>query len=211
MNETRPRVLLIIGSAKPVGSASEILGGYLCEQMARLGWDSETMRIVSRVGDPKRMAGLFDAADRADLIVLSFGLYMDSPPAPVIYLMEQLYRHRQARSMDTGALAAIVNCGMPEASAARNALPFVKQFARRASLAYRGGLSLGMSEMIDGKDLEDLGAMARHARAGFQQAAAALAKQEPIPEEAGELVARPFLPRWLFLWFGMRRWQNHEK
>jgi hypothetical protein len=210
MNETRPRVLLIIGSAKPVGSASEILGGYLCDQMSHLGWDSETMRVVSRVGDPKRMAGLFDAADRADLIVLSFGLYMDSPPAPVIYLMEQLYRHRRARSMESGALAAIVNCGMPEATAARNALPFVETFSDQASLTYRGGLSLGMSELIDGKDLDDLGAMARHARAGFQQAARDLANQEPIAEEAIERVARPFLPRWLFLWFGMRRWQNHE-
>jgi hypothetical protein len=211
MNEPERNVLLLIGSAKPVGSVSEILGGYLVKQMESRGYRGDTMRIVPRIEDEKRMQRLLEAAVEAETVVLSFGLYMDAPPAPVIRLLELWYRHRVARSIHTGRLVTVVNCGMPEADAARKALPFVQRFAQKASLHWAGGLFLGMSEMIDGRELQELGTMARHCRAGLDRSAEALAAGRDIPKQARDLVARPFVPRWLFLWFGMRRWQNHAQ
>jgi hypothetical protein len=208
MSDPERKALLLVGSAKPVGSGSEILGRYLADRLAQRHWHVEAMRIVSRLGAPKRTEAMLESAGQVDLVILSFGLYMDSPPAPVILLMEKLWRYRAARGIEGGRLAAIVNCGMPDASAAAGALPFVERFTQKARIHYAGGLAMGMSEMIAGRALEELGTMARRLRGALDQAGQALAEGKDIDPETAELFARPLVPRWLFLWLGMKRWQN---
>ena len=111
MNSEGNRVLLLVGSPKAPGkSVSEALGAYVIEKMEARGWSSETIFIRASLQSDEGRAGLLEAVKIADLIVLSFPLYVDSLPAPVIRAMELIGEHHFAG--DT-RLAAIVNCGFP--------------------------------------------------------------------------------------------------
>ena len=200
-----PNALLLVGSAKPVGSTSELLGSRLLQPMLQRGWQQHCIRLATHLTEPHRVERLLQAVDEADLVVLSFGLYMDSPPAPVIRAMEILAAHRRSVTRRP-RLAALVNCALPDASQAAATLPMVQLFARDAAFDWAGGLAMGMSEMLNGAPLEEAGPMARHAIRGLDLAAEALMEGREIPAEARNLLARPFVPRWLFLWFGMKRW-----
>lgn len=65
---------------------------------------------------------------------------------------------------------------------------------------------------VDRRSLETLGGMTMRLRSGLDQVASALTKDEPVPEKAIELAARPFMPmplgRLMMILFGKRMWDR---
>ena len=84
------RALMLIGSPRSHKSNSNSLGGYLVEQLRTLEIETETVYLYTLLRSAERMQALFDSIDAADLIVLVFPLYVDSLPAPVIEVLEQI-------------------------------------------------------------------------------------------------------------------------
>jgi hypothetical protein len=206
MNRT-PTALLLLGSAKPIGSTSLALGLEILEPLSAAGWGTRVLRVVSHLQTPARRGAMLEAVDRADLVILSFGLYLDAPPAAVICAMQEIARHRAQLDDQAAAprLVAMVNCALAESAPAAAVLPSIRLFARQANLAWAGGLAMGMSGMIDGRPLESIGPMTRHLRGALARTADALQAGQAVPTEAIEQAARPLVPRWLFLWFDLKR------
>lgn len=116
---------------------------------------------------------LVGAVAAADLVVLSFPLYVDSTPAAVIRAMELIARRRDGTR--STPFVAVVNNGFLEASPDDIVLRICRLFARDAGLEWRGGLVLGGGPAINGLPLSEGGGVARNVRAALDQAAEALA------------------------------------
>ena len=85
---TNKKALLLIGSPKGEKSTSASLGNYLTSKLEEFGMISEIGFIHRLVNREEKIQSLFEMIDTADLIILSFPLYVDSLPAPVIKAME---------------------------------------------------------------------------------------------------------------------------
>ena len=211
MNAPR-RALVLLGSPKAGGSTSESLGGYLQARLAERGLQTQMLCVIHALRSPEATGALLDAADAADVLVLVSPLYVDSLPSGVIRAMELVAERRRTAAQPHPALfAAVVNCGFPEASQNDTALAICRRFAAEAGFEWAGGLGLGMGGAIGGRPLEKAGGMVRHARKALDIAAAALAAGQQMPAEAARLMAKPFLPRWLYMLVGSLSWKRQAK
>ena len=86
------------------------------------------------------------AVAAADLVVLSFPLYIDSLPAPVIRALELIADDRAGQAprgdlpqeSDRRGLVAICQCGFPEAQQDQVALEICANFARTVGFEWAG-------------------------------------------------------------------------
>jgi NAD(P)H-dependent FMN reductase len=199
------------GSPRGSRSSSASLGRYLSAQLTRLGVRAGMVEgCASRLND-EHIVELLAASDAADLVVLSFPLYADSLPAGVIRTLERIAAHRQriTPSSRTGAqrFMAIVQCGFPEVQHNHTALAICREFAWESSYVWAGGLAIGGGHgLVQSKPLEALGGRGAHLRKALDMTAAAAVAGRPVPAEAIELCARPFVPGWMYRAFGNLGW-----
>jgi hypothetical protein len=201
---TIQRVLLLVGSAKAAGrSTSEALAHYLAERFER-GGAAFSLLTVNRSRRRAEDARLIAAVDDADLVMVVAPLYVDSLPYLVTRSLETIARHQPRGHR---RLAAVINCGFPEAAQCDTALAILECFARRVDFEWAGGLALGGGASIDGRPLERLGGMTRHVRGGLDQAADALLRGEPIPPRAVAQLAKPMMPPRLYTGIASLGWR----
>jgi hypothetical protein len=151
---------------------------------------------VNRSRRPAEDTRLLAAVDAADLFMVVTPLYVDSLPYLVTRSLEIIAARRERRPNQR--LAALVNCGFPEAAQCRTALAILECFARRAGFIWAGGLALGGGASVDGRSLEQLGGMTRHVRAALDQAADALMRGDPVPAAAVAQLAKPMMSAALY-------------
>jgi hypothetical protein len=79
-------------------------------------------------------------------------------------------------------------------------------------MTWLGSLSLGAGEgMVHGVPLNELGGQGAPLRKSLDLAAAALADGKPIPLQARDLLAKPFIPNWLYKVVGRFGWNQQAK
>lgn len=214
------RALLVIGSPKIRSTSnSEILGKYLLDRLREHGWKTESFTLTRALLQEEGTATFLAAADRCDLLILSFPLYVDSLPYLATLALEKLHVHRCSHPTDTvPRLVAICNCGYPEPHHTLPALAICRQFALKSRIAWAGSLSLGGGEAVcGGEPLARFGGKGRppagHVMRALDQTAEALALGLPVPEHSRKLMERcpiPLLPfrvwSWIFARLGRRFW-----
>ena len=205
------KALLLVGSPRTRKSTSNSLGTYLFQRLNALDIQTETIYLHTVLRSPEKRKVLREAADAADLIVLAFPLYVDTLPAPVIEALECIELHRNGRKTHQ-LFAAIANCGFPEAEHTATALANCVAFTRQAGFLWAGSLALGAGEgMVHGTPLSDLDGRAIPLRQALNLAADALASGSAIPEAAQDLLAKPFIPIWLYHVLGLIGWRQQAK
>ena len=111
----KKKVLLLVGSPRGGRSTSASLGNYLISRLEEYGMISEIGFIYRLVNREKKKQELLKMVENADLIILSFPLYVDSLPAPVIKAMEIVKEERdRSERKITQNLIAICNNGFPK-------------------------------------------------------------------------------------------------
>jgi hypothetical protein len=185
----------------------------LFEQLAAQGVQARTIRLYTLLKSETRMHSLLEAVDAADLVTLASPLYVDSLPAPVIHVLEEIAEHRREEPpASSPQLTAIVNCGFPEAAHNQTALAICRNFARLAGFEWGGGLALGGGEgIVHGMPLNELGGRAFPIRHSLEVAAQALAAGKPIPQEATTLMGKPGVPAWLYKLVGGYGWKQQAR
>ncbi len=217
------QVLLLVGSAKRPRSNSEALGSYLCRRMEAEGYRTETLLLSRALRSQAGEAELLAATDRAGLVVLAFPLYVDSLPYLVVKALERIAAHRQGREgggvqrLVAGQrrspedavvqrLVALVNSGFPEVHHNDTSLAICRRFAAEAGFRWAGGLALGGGEALGGRSPAERGGMVRHVVEALDLAAACLAREEEVPPQAVEAMARPLIPVRFYTWMGGLGW-----
>lgn len=200
--------LLIVGSSRGDRSTSACLGQYLLKRLGERGLEPRAVILARALGSSEGTEGFLHDAQRCALAILSFPLYWDSLPALTVRALE-LWQDR-GQAQEPGAprrLVALCNSGFPEARQSATALGICQRFAQEVGLGWAGGLALGGGAALEGTALERAGGRGRHARAALELAAAALAADEPVPAEAVERMARPFVPAWAYTLLGSWGWR----
>jgi hypothetical protein len=213
----RRQAVLLVGSPKPGRSSSLALGEYLLDDLERRGWGTETVNLRRVMNDP---SALLVAAERADVVILAYPLYVFGLPAPAVLALERLAdasrKHAgQAHEIAADGIAAsgprlvtIVNCGFPEHAHNDLSTEMCRLFAAQAGWHWSGALSLGGGGVIEGRPLRERGPLARSARRALEQTAAALHDGRDVPAEAVRLMAKPMIPARLYRWMSNYGWRR---
>jgi hypothetical protein len=157
---------------------------------------------------------MLEAVDKADLVLLAFPLYVDSLPAPVMKALEAiaLQRASQGENKPQPLFAAIANCGFPEPGHNATALAICANFARLSNFTWAGSLALGAGEgMVHGTPLNELDGRVIPLKKALDLAAEALARGTSIPSAAQALLAKPFIPGWLYRAMGVYGWRQQAR
>jgi hypothetical protein len=204
------RALILVGSPKPRRTTSGAIAAYLAAALEARGCETETLRARSVIADDAGRAAFLQAMNRADVFIPVFPLYYDGLPAIAMEALEGLL---PGGIPDAGSrqVAAVVQCGFPEAEQNTAALNICRQFARETGMCWAGGLAIGMGGSLEGKALEQLGRRTRNLRRALDLGAEALAEGQPVPEEAAVLAARNMMPRWLYTFIGNWGWKHHAR
>ena len=207
------RIVLLVGSPKGRKSTSFMLGDYFLQQLSGHGRFTETFFLPTIMHSKEKMQELVVAIDNADLVVLSFPLYVDSLPAPVINALEHIAAvRRDAKHSTSPAFVAIANSGFPETEHNLTALASCETFAEEAGFSWAGGLSVGSGAgLINGNPLAETGGRTARIRKSFEITAAALATGERIPAVAQESMEKPVIPHWMYRTFGNLGWRSQTR
>ncbi len=204
--------LLLVASPRGFQSTSNSLGLYLLEKLHTGGFSIQTVFVQPAMRSQSTVTKLLGQVAASDLIILSFPLYVDCLPAPLISLLQEIsYQSKNTASKKPQRLLVIVNNGFPEATQNATAVAICRQFASEAGLEWVGGLSLGGGGAINGVSLERAGLPARNAKKTLDLTAADLLAGNAVSGQAVTLMAKPAVPRWLFLMVGNRRWNSMAK
>lgn len=206
------RALLIVGSPKTnTPSTSGVLGGYLLEQLAKRGWETESLTLRASLNREEGEAALVESCDHAGLILLVSPLYADALPFLVTKALAVIAAHRRASARAAPQrLVAIVNSGFPETLQNAVALAICREFAAQSGMVWDGCLALGGGGMVG---LEPLSAPKRsgppvqHVVSALNFTAETLAEGKPVPAQAVALMAKspfPFIPFALYRWIYTR-------
>ena len=228
----RRQAVLLVGSPKPGRSSSLALGEYLLDDLERRGWGTETVNLRRVMNDP---SALLVAAERADVVILAYPLYVFGLPAPAVLALERLAdasRKHAGQAHEIAAdgsaadgiaadgiaadgiaasgprLVTIVNCGFPEHAHNDLSTEMCRLFAAQAGWHWSGALSLGGGGVIEGRPLRERGPLARSARRALEQTAAALHDGRDVPAEAVRLMAKPMIPARLYRWMSNYGWRR---
>jgi len=196
---TVKNTLLLVGSPKVEESTSASLGNYLISKLEEFGMKIEKSFIYRLVNREEKIQNLFEMIDRADLIILTFPLYVDSLPAPVIKAMELIKEERdRVEPKESKNFIAISNNGFPEGFQNTTALHICKIFAEECGFIWKGGLALGQGGSIGGIPLLERGGMVRNVVKGLNITAQAMRDGKEIPQEAIDLFSKKFIPNSLY-------------
>jgi hypothetical protein len=206
------RALLLVASPRGFNSTSNSLGAYLTQKLGDGGFETQKLHIQASMRSPQAQKAMLELVGASDLLILAFPLYIDSLPAQLIAALEKISAQRKnAPSPKTQGLVAIVNNGFPEANQNATALAICRQFALETGIEWTGGLSLGGGGAIGGNVLENAGFVAKNARKALGFAAKDLLQGNPVSKQAVDLMAKPSIPRWLYLLASNRGWKKQAK
>ncbi|MBD3193713.1 MAG: hypothetical protein GF317_01560 [Candidatus Lokiarchaeota archaeon] len=201
-------VLILIGSPKGPSSTSKALADYLVSELNNFGLKSKTAYLHRMVFREKKQQEFLTLINKSDLIILSFPLYVDSFPAPVIKAMELISNNKDILSpLSEKNFIAISNCGFPESKQIDTVIDMCKLFCEKVGFYWKGGLELGGGAFIRGRPLEDIGGMAQNLRESLQIAAEKLANGEEIPQKARDLFSEPNIPTKIYKMMGNLGWR----
>ncbi len=212
MSANKKEVMLIVGSPRKERSTSHSLGNYLVQKLGKQGWVSRTIYSHDIYNDENLLNKMFQEIDKSDLIILAAPLYIDSIPAPVIKVLQEINNYRRkVRNASQPDFLIIINCGFPEAEQNNTAIKMYKEFSDSAGFKWLGGLSMGMGGAVNGKPLLKAGGMVRNIRKALDLTAASIVVGESIPEEAFTLMSKKLIPKWLYLFIGNSSWKRQAK
>ncbi|NTU67304.1 MAG: NADPH-dependent FMN reductase [Chlorobiaceae bacterium] len=211
MTHAPRKVLLLTGSPRMAKSSSASLGGYLLDRMAHAGIETETIHIYHAMHEDSKRQAMLDAIDSADLRILSFPLYIDSIPAPVLTLMRTI-RERRSGTPAHGSFAAISNCGFIESAQNEHALTSCAVFARVAGYLWMGSIAIGGGEgLVKQKSLSEQGGPLIPYKKALDRVADAFIAGKPVPEQARQQLGKPFIPAWVYRFVGSRNWKKKAR
>jgi multimeric flavodoxin WrbA len=192
---TEKKAILLVGSPRGIEkSTSGRLGGELLNALEKREFATERLHVHEAVRSTQGLEAALGVVAAADLVVLSFPLYVDSFPAAVIAFLEHVARRGAGRGRVQFAL--IIQCGFPEKEQNETAIAIARRFASEVGWTWLGAIALGGLETYGGSVNDAL-----------DRAAEALAKGESVPY----VPLRKTMPAWVYRLGGNFMWWRVAK
>lgn len=149
-------VCLIIGSPKGINSTSSKIGHYILEGFRQKGASIATYTIEEING--QKNDELFQEIIKCSLVILSTPLYVDSLPATVIKMFEDIsdYKRKSEKQFSKAILLGIVNSGFPESERCNSAIKSIEIFANKNDFLFAGGIPVGGGAILSNRDMDKI-------------------------------------------------------
>jgi hypothetical protein len=196
------QILMLSGSHRGGKTTSNAIIDYLADKLLQADLEIVRERVSRQVPDAEMINRLIGQANQSDLFIVSFPLYIDTLPYPLIHVFETLFERRKELETGKTRMMTIVNFGLPEAHHGRNALSVCQRFAGKAGFMWDGGLSIPGAAEIDGAPLESLGSRTKNLRHSLDRLAEAIRLGQRVPKIAVQLAAKQAPSPWLFTIIG---------
>lgn len=149
-------VCLIIGSPKGINSTSSKIGHYILEGFRQKGASIATYTIEEING--QKNDELFQEIIKCSLVILSTPLYVDSLPATVIKMFEDIsdYKRKSEKQFSKAILLGIVNSGFPESERCNTAIKSIEIFANKNDFLFAGGIPVGGGAILSNRDMDKI-------------------------------------------------------
>lgn len=138
------KILIINASPRREGTSAMFCKS--CEEF--LG--GETYQLYS---DINSVDWIMPKINEADTIIISGPCYIDTYPAQVVYLLEELAKHPEI--CHGQKVYGIINGGMPYVHTHDSGLLMLKLFCKECNMHYQGGFVMGLGPLLNGKPLEN--------------------------------------------------------
>lgn len=219
-------VLLLVGSPRGKRSTSTAVGTYLLDLLKNRDIKSlDPIWIGSAVKSQEKIMHMLERVESADIILLSTPLYDDCEPYIVIKAMELIAAEREKaggsqKSGEGKIFSVIVNCAFPEDHHTKTVIRIYEKFAASVGLIWGGSLSIRGGEALQGrrgKNLEDLGSMAKKVKQALGRMAESLLSDSPGRDETMSVIPESFSRGPLsvigsfFIWLNNRGWARQAK
>ncbi len=205
------KVLFVVGSPKARESLSQTLADFLTLKLADFGVETDMLWVTSPIRSEERTKRFNWMVDNASAVVLVFPLYADQLPSGMVKFLEDYSLHRQNHPGTlTQALMTVVHNGFPEARQNDHAVAVTRRFAELEGFRWLGGLTIGGGGLVQpGSDLDKDQHRTLRVRTALEAAAICLAGvwKEPLPGLVLEEIRKPFIPAWLYRFFGNWRFR----
>jgi len=199
--------VLLIGSPREGRTTSWSLGDHLLKALSSKGVRTCSSVISQALAQKDVYDAMMKDVTCADLIVLSFPIYADAPPADVVRWME-LVRDDSSVSLEGKCFLAIGNCDDPDPSRIDTAMMVLRNFAESEGMSWAGGARVPMGPAIGGAPLKDAGRRGGNAAEGLEMAAEALVEGKNVPEEALEMIARHPMSELFYVMHVNKEWKR---
>ncbi len=136
--------------------------------------------IYQLYSDINSVEWLLPKIDEAKTIILSGPCYIDTYPAHVVYLLEEISKHPEI--CHGQKVYGIINGGMPYVHTHEAGLRMLKLFCQDCKMQYQGGFVMGFGPILNGKPLENH-IFARTMVPAFQELLEHIKKKEKSPDE----------------------------
>jgi hypothetical protein len=134
-------------------------------------------------------------------------LYVDALPGQLTEALEMLAEHATEPEAP-GSLAAVLNCGFPEARQNEFAIRICRHFAEAVGRQWLGAVSIGGGALIGGKPLDVAGRFGREVIDALDVLAEAVQAGEPLPVDATETVVNPPMSPRMYALGGDMMWRG---
>ena len=99
-----------------------------------------------------KLSDIIDEIDQAEKVVIAGCCYINSYPARVTLLLEEL--RKQPDKCHGQKLYGIINGGMPYVHTHESGLHQLEIFAEQCNMHYAGGMVIGLGPVLNGQELE---------------------------------------------------------
>ncbi|OPY31255.1 MAG: NADPH-dependent FMN reductase [Methanomassiliicoccales archaeon PtaU1.Bin124] len=197
---------LVLNGSPSDGGASSALADHAASYLMEKGATVVQLNMLAAMR--MDISGLLNSCEAADLIVLSFPVFMGSLPSHVIEWME-IASQREGMGKGT-AFLAVGQGAHPSPAEVDPAIRCLEHFCRHIGWRWAGGLGMGMGLVLEKGPLERRRA-ARHTVAGLDMALEAVMKGEATPEAARKRFSRRAKTTFAYLMFANRYWKRRSK
>jgi len=199
MSDVGERVLLLVGSPKGLEkSNSARLGRLVVGMLEERGWSSESAHLHAAIKSETGRRELFEAIDRANVVLLAAPLYVDSLPAPAIRALELIAAHRRASDVKRmPRFVSMIQCGFVEPSQNDTCQRILRRFADCTGFEWVAGVSLGGG-----------GRVTKLVRTAFDILGEALDLEILVPDGVEQRTRKPSMPGWLYVIGGNMGWKR---
>jgi len=203
MGDSRRLIVLLVGSPKGLErSSSGRLAKVVTGILESRDWDCAPFHLHKTLADATLEAEMYRAIDASDAVLLSFPLYVDGLPGPVVEALERIASRESARDTlrNPTQLVSIMNCGYLEPSHNFLAARMLRAFSEQAGFVWFGAVALGMAGMLR-----------RRLEEALAHVANALNDDVLMPDIVSHLTEKPLFPRWLYIMAGNAMWKRQAK
>ncbi len=198
-------ILILIGSPRLERSTSHSLADYVLTGLHQRGWKTDLIFSHNVFGSPQDLKELKERIRDVEIIGLSFPLYVDGIPGPMVKVLSSLCKSKNDMGVNQDQkVFSMVNSGFPEPVHSFVAVEMCKQFSKELNASFLGGLTFGAGPIVQGRPIEKIKKRSSRLVKTLDETIIGLDEKGCIPDEAKKLVTKPIFPKRLYLFLGKK-------